>query len=135
MNSRQKGKRGERMLRDVFRLNGYDEARRTQQYCGAGPDASDVTVPGLSAKMHIECKFGDRINLYDAIAQASGDAKGKHWVVAHKRNHGPWMFTVPEETFFAMLRGDLAEPQDVPINFKGEQPLADSDASRSQSTP
>jgi hypothetical protein len=103
------------MLRDVFRANGYEEARRTQQFCGAGPDASDVTVPGLSDKLHIECKFGDRISLRDAVVQASGDAKGKPWVVAHKRNHGPWLFTVPEETFFAMLRGDLAEPETVEI--------------------
>lgn len=51
MNSREKGKRGERELAGELRRHGYD-ARRGQQYCGANGDADVVGLPGL----HIECK-------------------------------------------------------------------------------
>ena len=45
MNSRQKGARGERMFRDMFREAGF-EARRGQQFSG-GTDSPDVVVPAL----------------------------------------------------------------------------------------
>ena len=56
MNSREKGKRGERELAGELRRHGYD-ARRGQQYCGANGDADVVGLPGL----HIECKRVERL--------------------------------------------------------------------------
>lgn len=56
MNSREKGKRGERELAGELRRHGYD-ARRGQQYCGANGDADVVGLSGL----HIECKRVERL--------------------------------------------------------------------------
>ena len=39
MNSRDKGKRGERELAAILKEYGYCEARRGQQYCGADGSA------------------------------------------------------------------------------------------------
>ena len=53
VNSKQKGARFERLLASKFREYGYDQARRTAQYCGNTGAASDVVgLPGL----HIEAK-------------------------------------------------------------------------------
>jgi len=45
MNSREKGKRGERQWRDELRANGYT-ARRGQQFAGS-PDSPDVVCEEL----------------------------------------------------------------------------------------
>ena len=81
-NSRKKGKRFELLVAGLFRSIGY-EARRGQQYCGSNGDADVVGVPGI----HIECKHVEKLNLYDAMAQAKHDAKGKVPVVIHKKNN------------------------------------------------
>ena len=83
MNSKNKGKRFERLVAGLFKSIGYD-ARRGQQYCGANGDADVVGVPGL----HIECKHVERLNLYDAIAQSKHDARQNELpVVIHKKNN------------------------------------------------
>lgn len=89
INSRQKGARFERTLAKILRDEyGYDEARRTAQYCGNTGDASDVV--GLP-HIHIEAKHVERLNIYDAMAQAKRDAKagGKGLLPAvfHKKNN------------------------------------------------
>ena len=82
-NSRKKGASYERHVASLFRAEGYD-ARRGQQYCGANGDADVVGMPGL----HLECKAVERLNLYDAMAQAKSDAReGELPVVIHKRNY------------------------------------------------
>ena len=70
MNSREKGKRGERELAGELRRHGYD-ARRGQQYCGVNGDADVVGLPGL----HIECKRVERLDLYAAMAQAEKEGR------------------------------------------------------------
>jgi len=83
VNSRQKGARYERHVAGLFRSEGY-EARRGQQYCGANGDADVIGVKGL----HLECKAVERLNLYDAMAQAKHDARaGELPVVVHKKNN------------------------------------------------
>lgn len=82
-NSRKKGKRFELLVAGLFRAIGY-EARRGQQYCGANGDADVVGVPGI----HIECKAVEKLNLYDAMAQAKHDRReGEIPVVIHKKNN------------------------------------------------
>ena len=82
-NSRKKGKRYELHVAGLFRSEGYG-ARRGQQYCGSNGDADVVGVPYL----HIECKHVERLNLYDAMAQAKSDARdGEIPVVIHKKNN------------------------------------------------
>lgn len=83
---RDKGKRGERELAKILRDYGYD-CRRGQQYCGSNGDADVVGLPGI----HIEVKRTERLNLYDALAQAGSDAKqGEIPVVFHRKNNCEW---------------------------------------------
>lgn len=104
MNSRNKGKVGEREFAALLRAEGFD-ARRGQQFTG-GADSPDVVSEAL-AWLHIEIKRVQALNLADACAQAEGDCAGKPWVVAHRRNHAPWLITMRAETFFQFLRGTL----------------------------
>ena len=72
-NSKNKGKRYEREIAADLREYGYD-TRRTNQYCGNTGDASDVVgLPGI----HIECKHQEQLRIYDWMAQAVRDSKGK----------------------------------------------------------
>ena len=106
MNSREKGKRGERLWRDELRANGYD-ARRGQQFCGS-PDSPDVICDALPG-IHFEVKCVERLNIEEAMDQARRDCDVKTPFVAHKRNHRRWLVTMDAETFFRLLRGDLSE--------------------------
>ena len=104
MNSREKGKRGERQWRDELRANGY-MARRGQQFSGS-PDSPDVICDELSW-LHFEVKAVERLNIEDAMDQARRDAGAKTPVVAHRRSFRRWLITVEAETFFEFLRGML----------------------------
>jgi hypothetical protein len=111
MNARRKGKVGEREFAALLREHGFD-ARRGQQFSGS-PDSPDVVSDALSW-LHVEVKRVQNLNLADACAQAEGDCgRGapaghkKPWVVAHRRNHAPWLITMKAETFFQFLRGEL----------------------------
>jgi len=117
MNSRQKGKVGEREFASLLREHGF-EARRGQQFAGS-PDSPDVVSPAL-AWLHIEVKRVQNLNLADACAQAEGDAEGRPWIVAHRRNHVPWFITMRAETFFDFLRG-LLPPEGEPKPKQSER--------------
>ena len=115
MNSRNKGKRGEREFASVLREHGFD-ARRGQQFSG-GADSPDVVSDALNW-LHIEVKRVQNLNLTDACIQAERDCglgapagHKKPWVVAHRRNHAPWFITMRAETFFDLLRGVLPPEQ------------------------
>lgn len=71
VNSKKKGARFERELAGIFRDYGYQEARRTAQYCGNTGDASDVV--GLPL-IHVEAKHQEQMRLYDWMDQAKRDA-------------------------------------------------------------
>ena len=101
MNSRNKGKVGEREFASLLREHGYD-ARRGQQFSGS-PDSPDVVSEAL-AWLHVEVKRVQNLNLTDACVQAAGDSGGKPWVVAHRRNHAPWLITMRAEFFFDLIR-------------------------------
>lgn len=106
MNSRNKGKRGERAWRDELRSAGYD-ARRGQQYSG-GAESPDVICESLP-KLHCEVKCVEKLNLDAACEQAQRDAGEKPWIVAHKKNRGPWKVTMLASHFFELLK----EGQDI----------------------
>ena len=91
INSRNKGKVGEREFAEVLRTHGFD-ARRGQQFSGS-PDSPDVVSEALSW-LHVEVKRVQNLNLADACAQASRDSAGKPWIVAHRKNRGPWFITM-----------------------------------------
>ena len=102
INSKQKGARFERELARIFREHGYDDARRTAQYCGNTGDASDVIgLPGL----HVEAKHQERMTLYDWMAQAKRDAKGKRLpAVFHKKNNAPILVTMELDDFLEIYK-------------------------------
>ena len=87
INSKDKGKRGERLCAAKMRENGYD-ARRGVQYAGS-PDSPDVVgVPGL----HLEVKFTEKLRLWDAMEQSIRDAgENEIPVVMHKKNNSEWL--------------------------------------------
>ena len=99
MNSREKGKRGERELAKKLREYGFD-ARRGVQYQG-GQDSPDVVaMPGV----HIECKRVERLQLYDAMAQAKADCGDNIPVVMHRKNNCEWLAIMRLEDFVEMYR-------------------------------
>lgn len=101
INSREKGKRGERYVADFIKGYGYD-ARRGQQFCGANGDADVVGLPGI----HVEVKFVESLNLDAAMAQAIRDARaGEYPVVFHKQNRKKLYATIRTQDFIDWTTG------------------------------
>lgn len=105
INSKQKGARFERLLAAAFRSQGYNDARRTAQYCGNTGDASDVVgLPGI----HVEAKHAEQMRLYDWMAQAKRDAaaggKGNLPAVFHKKNNAEILVTMELDDWFNLYR-------------------------------
>lgn len=92
VNSKQKGKRGELELVRKLKEYGFG-TRRSVQYNGKAEDGQADLV-GLKG-IHIESKRVERLNLYDAMAQAIHDAKdGELPSVFHRKNHSEWLVTM-----------------------------------------
>src|SRR5438105_14068898 len=103
MNSREKGKRGEREFRDVLREAGYCKAHRWVQYQG-GVDSTDVNCPELP-EIQFEVKRCQHGSLYVWINQAEADAKPNQFrVVAHKKNNAAWLAILPMSDFLEIVR-------------------------------
>lgn len=100
-NSRNKGARGERELANRLRsCYGFD-TRRGQQYSGANGDAD---VVGLD-RIHIECKRVEKLNLYDAMAQAVRDAREDELpTVMHRKNNCEWLVTMRLDDWVDLYR-------------------------------
>ncbi len=119
MNSREKGKRGERRWRDVLRDAGFQKAHRGIQYSGS-PDSPDVACPELPG-IHFEVKAVEALNIWRAMAQSITDAGAqKIPVVAHTRNRSGWLVTMRAEDWLTLIRqsdhvavdgaGDITNP-------------------------
>jgi len=101
INSRNKGKRGELEWAHYCQEHyGLDQARRSQQYCAVAGDADVQTFPGT----HCECKRVERLNVQEAMDQAMRDCRGTIPYVAHRKNRGGWMVTVPAELLIEFCR-------------------------------
>lgn len=103
INSKQKGARFERQLAGIFRDHGFDDARRTAQYCGNTGDASDVIgLPGI----HIEAKHVEKLNIYDAVNQAKRDSANSDDmpIVFHKKNNHEILVTMQFESFMKLYK-------------------------------
>lgn len=101
MNSREKGKRGEREWAAICRDHGYD-ARRGQQFCGTDGSADVVGVPGF----HMEIKRVQALNIHAAMSQSESDARdGEIPIVAHRKNGTPWLVTMKAEDWFGLIGG------------------------------
>lgn len=103
MNSRNKGKRGERELAKVLTQYGYD-CRRGQQFCGANGDADVVGLTGV----HIECKRVERLNIDQAMEQSVDDAREDETaVVMHRKNNKQWLVTMLLDDWIRLYEGAL----------------------------
>ena len=113
---REKGKRGERQWRDLLRQMGVDPATtyRASQYSGKAPDGSSADVVCAELPdIYWEVKNVERLNIWGAWMQARQDCSGKMPVVAHTKNHFPWLVTLSAEHFLEILRSsDFVKPND-----------------------
>ena len=112
INSRQKGRRGEAELAKILRETyGFEEARRGQQFSGANGDADVIGITGI----HIECKYVERLNIFEAYEQSCRDAKAENEfkqreaipTVFHRKNHKPWLVTMGLEDFIKLYRSAM----------------------------
>lgn len=99
MNSREKGKKGERELAKILRDYGFN-ARRGVQYHG-GADSPDVI--GMDG-IHIECKRVERLNIDDAMRQSVREAGEETPVVMHRKNAELWLVTMRLNDFIDLYR-------------------------------
>lgn len=98
INSKQKGSKGERELANKLKEYGYD-AHRSVQYNGKDGQADVIGLPHI----HVECKRQERLNIYDAIAQAKRDAKnGDKPTVFHRKNRCNWLVTMELDSFMEL---------------------------------
>lgn len=101
MNSKQKGKVGERQACEALKEHLGIEASRSVQYCGANGDADIVSS---MERIWWEVKRTERFNAYDAIEQAQADCGDKIPVVLHRRNRGEWLAVVPLSRLRELVR-------------------------------
>lgn len=133
MNSRQKGKRVERLWRDQLREAGFLKAYRGQQYCGAAGDA-DVVCPELPG-FHFEVKGVQNLNVLAAMKQALNDCGKKIPVLAHKKNGEPWLVTMLADDWLELVRrsdypATEVESTKTPTAQSDEAPAAEQPAQR-----
>lgn len=104
VNSREKGKRGEREAVNYLKSLGYDRAMRTQQFSGRESTADVRLYPGCP--LHIEVKYGYPRGVIDlgtrgwlaAIVQAAADSTPHPWVVMWKpKGCREWRITLEDE--------------------------------------
>ena len=102
INSKDKGRRGEREVAKILREAGFENARRGCQYSGVNGDPDVVGLPGV----HLEVKYRERLDIYGAYEQSRADAKGMEipWVV-HRKNGKPWLCTMSFEEAILLYRG------------------------------
>jgi Holliday junction resolvase len=87
--ARDRGQRGERMLRDIFNYHGYN-TRRGDCF------RHEQDVEGLPY-IHVECKFTEKLRLREAMDQAIEESAKKDGglpTVFHKTNRQPWLVTM-----------------------------------------
>ena len=102
VNGKQKGKRGELELVRKLKEYGFD-TRRSVQYNGKAEDGQADLV-GLKG-IHIESKRTERLNLYDAMAQAKHDAKGGALpTVFHRKNNSNWLVVMDLDDWMQLYK-------------------------------
>ena len=101
INSKRKGAKGEVELAHKLEEYGFN-TRRSVQYNGKDGQADVIGLP----KIHIECKRVEKLNIYDAIAQAKRDAKnGDMPTVFHRKNRCNWLVTMELKDFMLLYDG------------------------------
>lgn len=97
-NGKRKGKEGELELARKLKEYGYD-AKRSVQYNGKDGQADVIGLKDI----HVEVKRVEKLNIYDAIAQAKRDAKnGDKPTVFHRKNRCNWLVTMELDSFMEL---------------------------------
>lgn len=100
--SREKGKRGEREVSQLFREFGF-EGRRGQQFKGTS-DSPDVVVQA-PVPLYVEVKRREALNVPATIEQARSEAPtGAYPVVFHRRDRTPWYVSMEASKFLLLLQ-------------------------------
>lgn len=113
VNSRQRGKVGERLAAAYLRSLGFESAKRGQQHRG-GPDSPDILVPDELPHIHFEVKHRKAIGLGTkeldvAYVQADSEApSGSEAVVVWKTKGSQvgWSLTWNERGIQLTTNGD-----------------------------
>lgn len=99
--SRDKGRRGEREVRDVFRAAGVPADRGGWRQVAEADVPDVVTVAGI----HVEVKRCERLTLPQWLRQAETAAAltGATPAVAFRQNGQPWRVVVPLDHYAALV--------------------------------
>lgn len=93
INSKNKGKVGEREAAMVMAAITGLTWRRTQQFRGCAA-AADIELCDRPTPVHVEVKRDERLNVYEAMGQAMRDCAGLSTpCVLHRKNATPWLIT------------------------------------------
>lgn len=101
--SQRKGADGERELAALLREYGYSVERGGSLSFGDVPDL--IGLPGV----HIECKRVERLNVPEAMKQATRDAEKFHDgapTLFHRRSCEPWLVTMRLQDWMEMYRNN-----------------------------
>lgn len=102
INSKLKGKTGERELVNFLKQYGLD-CKRSQQYKGNTESDDDADVIGIEG-LHIECKRNEKLNVEAALQQAERDNNNSDNipVVMWRRNREKWKATLRLDKFIEL---------------------------------
>ncbi len=122
INSRAKGAAGERELAGYLREQGWQKARRTQQYAG-NPEGGSGDVVCENFPFHIEGKRCQALKPEEWMAQAKRDCPaGKIPAVFFRRNgRKEWLVVLTADDVCELAR-QLAPAREIKIDY---MPLAD----------
>ena len=107
VNSKQKGARGERECRDIWKKHGYEDAHRSCQYSGKGESSADIE--GVDPRIHLEIKVGYTYKtVYDFMEQAIRDSKeGEIPIVNCRMDRKPWLCVLSLDDFIKIWKGEI----------------------------
>lgn len=111
--ARDKGSRGERMLRDELRALGFTEVTRGFVW----NHTSDLV--GLKG-IHVEAKFCEKLNIRNALDQAQEEAIKRQDglpTVFSKTSRKPWIVTMKLEDWAKLYKAYLKEYKE-PLPFE-----------------
>jgi len=123
INSRAKGAAGERELASYLRGQGWQKARRTQQYAG-NPEGGSGDVVCDNFPFHIEGKRCEALKPEEWMAQAKKDCpEGKIPAVFFRRNgRKEWLVILTADDVCELAR--QIAPANVKIEYVPNNPMA-----------
>ena len=114
--SQRKGKTGELELAAILQAEGYAVERGASMTFGEVPDLSGL--PGV----HIECKRVEKLNLSEAMQQATRDAQrfgDGEPAVFHRRNRSPWVVSMPLTSWLKLYKAVFPAQKRVETRKEG----------------